>query len=94
MEMDLCWISVAGKIFGLFRKVSRPFPARSRKDWVKDASTASAVPGSDGPVRQICGHMADAAKVHRLEKSFRALSESGHPAYFVETTIPNQPSTT
>src|SRR5215472_9824609 len=60
MEMDLCWISVAGKDpLAYFEKYPGRFPLVHVKDWVKDASSNSGYQGAMGQSVRYGGRMAD-----------------------------------
>ena len=90
MELDLCWISVAGKDpLAYFDKYPGRFPLVHVKDWVKDASTPSAYQGALGQSVKFGGHMADVGQGSIDWKNLFAHSEkAGIQHYFVENDEP------
>jgi sugar phosphate isomerase/epimerase len=90
MELDLCWISVAGKDpVAYFEKYPGRFPLVHVKDWIKDASTPSAYQGAMGQSVKFGGRMADVGQGSVDWKRIFALSEkAGIKHYFVENDDP------
>ena len=90
MEMDLCWISVAGKDpLAYFDKYPGRFPLVHVKDWVKDASTPSAYQGAMGQSVKFGGRMADVGQGSIEWKNLFAHSaKAGIQHYFVENDDP------
>ncbi len=90
MEMDLCWISVAGKDpLSYFQKYPGRFPLVHVKDWVKDASSSSAYQGAMGQSVKFGGHMADVGQGSIDWKNLFAHSaKAGIKHYFVENDNP------
>src|SRR5690242_20383391 len=90
MEMDLCWISVAGKDpVTYFDKYPGRFPLVHVKDWVKDASSNSGYEGAMGQTVKYGGHMADVGRGSVVWKRIFAQSgEAGIKHYFVENDDP------
>src|SRR5437667_390937 len=90
MEMDLCWISVAGKDpLAYFEKYPGRFPLVHVKDWVKDASTPTAYQGAMGQSVKFGGRMADVGQGSINWKNLFAQSEkAGIQHYFVENDDP------
>jgi len=80
MELDLCWISVAGKDpRTYFDKYPGRFQLVHVKDWVKDASSPNAYQGAMGQSVKFGGRMADVGQgFHRLEEALRALRQRRH----------------
>jgi len=90
MEMDLCWISVAGKDpLAYFEKYPGRFPLVHVKDWVKDASSPTAYQGAMGQSVKFGGRMADVGQGSIDWKNLFAHSEkAGIQHYFVENDYP------
>ena len=90
MEMDLCWISVAGKDpLAYFEKHPGRFPLVHVKDWVKDASTPSAYQGAMGQSVKFGGRMADVGQGSINWKNlFAHAGKAGIKHYFVENDDP------
>jgi sugar phosphate isomerase/epimerase len=90
MEMDLCWISVAGKDpLAYFDKYPGRFPLVHVKDWVKDASTPSAYQGAMGQSVKFGGRMADVGQGSIDWKNlFAHAGHAGIQHYFVENDYP------
>ena len=90
MEMDLCWISVAGKDpLAYFEEYPGRFPLVHVKDWVKDASTPSAYQGAMGQSVKFGGRMADVGQGSIDWKNLFAHSpKAGIQHYFVEHDFP------
>jgi sugar phosphate isomerase/epimerase len=90
MEMDLCWISVAGKDpLGYFDKYPGRFPLVHVKDWVKDATTPSAYQGAMGQSVKFGGRMADVGQGSiDWKKLFARADKAGIKHYFVENDEP------
>ena len=90
MEMDLCWISVAGKNpIDYFDKYPGRFPLVHVKDWVKDSTQSSGYKGAMGQSVRYNGRMAD---VGQGSIDWKDLFAHGGPAgtkhYFVENDDP------
>jgi sugar phosphate isomerase/epimerase len=90
MEMDLCWISVAGKDpLAYFEKYPGRFPLVHVKDWVKDASSNSGYEGAMGQTVKYGGHMADVGQGSvDWKRIFAQSGEAGVKHYFVENDDP------
>ncbi|PYT85596.1 MAG: sugar phosphate isomerase/epimerase [Acidobacteria bacterium] len=90
MEMDLCWISVAGKDpIAYFDKYPGRFPLVHVKDWVKDASSNSGYQGAMGQTVRYGGHMADVGQGSIDWKNlFAHADKAGIQHYFVENDDP------
>ena len=90
MEMDLCWISVAGKDpLDYFEKYPGRFPLVHVKDWVKDAATPSEYQGAMGQSVKFGGRMADVGQGSINWKNLFAHSaKAGIRHYFVENDEP------
>src|SRR6266436_5758279 len=90
MEMDLCWISVAGKDpLAYFEKYPGRFPLVHVKDWVKDASTPSAYQGAMGQSVKFGGRMADVGRGSiNWQNLFAHSGKAGIKHYFVENDDP------
>jgi sugar phosphate isomerase/epimerase len=90
MEMDLCWISVAGKNpIDYFDKNPGRFPLVHVKDWVKDSTHSSGYKGAMGQSVRYDGHMADVGQGSIDWKNlFAHDDEAGIKHYFVENDDP------
>ena len=90
MEMDLCWISVAGKDpLAYFEKYPGRFPLVHVKDWVKDARSSSGYQGAMGQTVKYGGHMADVGQGSIDWKNlFAHAGKAGIKHYFVENDEP------
>lgn len=90
MELDLCWISVAGKDpLAYFDKYPGRFPLVHVKDWIKDASSQTAYKGAMGQSVKFGGRMADVGQGSIDWKNLFAHSEkAGIKHYFVENDYP------
>jgi sugar phosphate isomerase/epimerase len=90
MELDLCWISVAGKDpLAYFEKYPGRFPLVHVKDWVKDASSSSGYQGAMGQSVKYGGRMADVGQGSIDWKNlFAHAGEAGIKHYFVENDDP------
>jgi len=90
MEMDLCWISVAGKDpISYFDKYPGRFPLVHVKDWVKDASSNSGYQGAMGQSVKYGGRMADVGQGSIDWKNlFAHAGKAGIKHYFVENDDP------
>ncbi len=90
MELDLCWISVAGKDpIAYFDKYPGRFPLVHVKDWVKDTSTPSEYRGAMGQSVKFGGRMADVGQGSIDWKNLFAHSaKAGIQHYFVENDYP------
>jgi sugar phosphate isomerase/epimerase len=85
MEMDLCWISVAGKDpVSYFEKYSGRFPLVHVKDYVNDPNATSSYAGATGSV-EFKGRLADAGKgTIDFKRIFAQSEKGGIKHYFVE----------
>jgi sugar phosphate isomerase/epimerase len=90
MEMDLCWISVAGKDpLSYFEKYPGRFPLVHVKDWVKDSTHSSGYKGAMGQSVKYAGRMADVGQGSINWKNlFAHDSKAGIKHYFVENDDP------
>jgi sugar phosphate isomerase/epimerase len=90
MELDLCWISVAGKDpVAYFHKYPGRFPLVHVKDWIKDSSSNSGYQGAMGQSVKYGGRMADVGQGSVDWKRIFAHSEkAGIKHYFVENDDP------
>ena len=90
MELDLCWISVAGKDpLTYFEKYPGRFPLVHVKDWIKDPNAADAYKGATGSAVKIGGRLADVGQGSIDWKRIFAHSEkAGIKHYFVENDEP------
>jgi sugar phosphate isomerase/epimerase len=90
MELDLCWISVAGKDpVEYFEKYPGRFPLVHVKDWIKDSSTPSEYKGAMGQSVKFGGRMADVGQGSINWKNLFAHSaKAGIQHYFVENDEP------
>ncbi|HET8925599.1 MAG TPA: sugar phosphate isomerase/epimerase [Candidatus Acidoferrum sp.] len=89
MEMDLCWISVAGKDpLAYFNKYPGRFPLVHVKDYVKDPNSTSSYDGATGSVK-FEGRLADVGQGSIDWKGIFAQSgKAGIKHYFVENDEP------
>ena len=90
MEMDLCWISVAGQNpIDYFEKYPGRFSLVHVKDWVKDSTHSSGYQGAMGQTVRYNGHMADVGQGSIDWKNLFAHDEkAGIKHYFVENDDP------
>ena len=90
MEMDLCWISVAGKDpLAYFEKYPGRFPLVHIKDWVKDSTHSSGYKGAMGQTVKYNGRMADVGQGSvDWKRIFAQSGEAGIKHYFVENDEP------
>lgn len=90
MEMDLCWISVAGKDpLAYFDKYPGRFPLVHVKDWVKDSTVSSGYKGAMGQTVKYHGRMADVGQGSIDWKDlFAHDGKAGIKHYFVENDEP------
>jgi len=90
MELDLCWISVAGKDpLAYFEKHPGRFPLVHVKDWVKDSSSSSGYQGAMGQSVKYGGRMADVGQGSIDWKNlFAHAGKAGIQHYFVENDYP------
>jgi sugar phosphate isomerase/epimerase len=90
MELDLCWISVAGKDpLAYFEKYPGRFPLVHVKDWIKDGSSSSGYEGALGRSVKVTGRLADVGQGFIDWKRILAQSEKGGiEHYFVEHDEP------
>jgi sugar phosphate isomerase/epimerase len=84
MEMDLCWITIAGQDpLTYFSKYPGRFPMVHVKDWVK---------GPDGKMGPKDGHMADVGSgAIDWKRLFTESKKAGIQHYFVENDEPKAP---
>jgi sugar phosphate isomerase/epimerase len=89
MEMDLCWISVAGKDpLAYFEKYPGRFPLVHVKDYVNDPHSTSSYSGATGSV-EFKGHLADVGQGSIDWKNlFAHAGKAGIKHYFVENDDP------
>jgi sugar phosphate isomerase/epimerase len=85
MEMDLCWITVAGQDpLTYFNRYPGRFPLVHVKDWTK---------GPDGKMSEKDGHMADVGSgAIDWKRLFAESKKAGIEHYFVENDEPTSPS--
>jgi sugar phosphate isomerase/epimerase len=90
MEMDLCWINVAGKDpLAYFEKYPGRFPLVHVKDWIKDPNATDSYKGATGSSVKIGGRLADVGQGSINWKRIFAHSEkAGIKHYFVENDEP------
>jgi sugar phosphate isomerase/epimerase len=90
MELDLCWISVAGKDpLTYFDKYPGRFPLVHVKDWIKDPNATDTYKGATGSSVKIGGRLADVGQGTIDWKRIFAHSEkAGIKHYFVENDEP------
>ena len=90
MELDLCWISVAGKDpLAYFEKYPGRFPLVHVKDFVKDPAATSSFSGATGPSVKFTGRLTDVGQGSIDWKRIFAQSEkAGIKHYFVENDEP------
>jgi sugar phosphate isomerase/epimerase len=84
MEMDLCWITVAGQDpLTYFNRYPGRFPLVHVKDWTK---------GPDGKMSEKDGHMADVGSgAIDWKRLFAESKKAGIEHYFVENDEPTSP---
>ena len=89
MELDLCWISVAGKDpLAYFDKYPGRFPLVHVKDYVNDPNSTSSYSGATGSVKFL-GHLADVGKgTIDWKRIFAQSGKAGIQHYFVENDEP------
>jgi sugar phosphate isomerase/epimerase len=89
MEMDLCWISVAGKDpLAYFDKYPGRFPLVHVKDYVNDPHSTSSYSGATGSV-EFKGHLADVGQgTIDWKRIFQQSGKAGIKHYFVENDDP------
>ena len=85
MELDLCWISVAGKDpVSYFEKYPGRFPLVHVKDYVNDPNATSSYAGATGSV-EFKGRLANVGKgTIDFKRVFAASEKGGIKHYFVE----------
>ena len=90
MEMDLCWINVAGKDpLAYFEKYPGRFPLVHVKDYVNDPNSTSSFSGATGPSVPFKGHLADVGQGSiDWKKLFAHSGKAGIKHYFVENDEP------
>jgi sugar phosphate isomerase/epimerase len=88
-EMDLCWITVAGKDpIAYFDKYPGRFPLVHVKDYVKDPNSTSSYAGATGSVK-FEGHLADVGQgTINWKNIFEHDDKAGIKHYFVENDDP------
>lgn len=88
-EMDLCWITVAGKDpVAYFDKYPGRFPLVHVKDYVKDPNSTSSYAGATGSVK-FEGHLADVGQgTINWKNIFEHDDKAGIKHYFVENDDP------
>lgn len=89
MELDLCWISVAGKDpLAYFEKYPGRFPLVHVKDYVKDPNSTSSYAGATGSVK-FEGRLADVGQgTIDWKRIFEQSGKGGIKHYFVENDDP------
>lgn len=89
MEMDLCWITVAGKDpLAYWEKYPGRFPLVHVKDYVNDPNSTSSYDGATGSVK-FQGHLADVGKgTINWKNLFEHDGKAGIKHYFVENDDP------
>lgn len=92
MEMDLCWISVAGKDpLDYFKKYPGRFPMVHVKDYVNDPNSTSSYAGATGSV-SFKGRLEDVGKGSiDFKRVFADSAKGGIKHYFVENDDAKQP---
>lgn len=92
MEMDLCWISVAGQDpVSYFNKYPGRFPMVHVKDYVNDPNATSSYAGATGSV-VFKGRLADVGKGQiEWKRIFSRAQHAGIQHYFVENDDAKQP---
>lgn len=92
MEMDLCWISVAGKDpLAYFDKYPGRFPMVHVKDYVNDPNSTSSYAGATGSVA-FKGRLEDVGKGSiDFKRIFAASDKGGIKHYFVENDDAKKP---
>jgi sugar phosphate isomerase/epimerase len=90
MELDLCWITVAGKNpLAYFAKYPGRFPLVHVKDFVVDPNSTSNFDGATGPSTKFKGHIADVGQGGMDWKKILSHSDqAGIKHYFVENDEP------
>jgi len=90
MELDLCWISVAGKDpVAYFDKFPGRFPLVHVKDWIKDPTATDSYEGATGSAVKIGGRLADVGQGSIDWKNlFAHAGKAGIQHYFVENDKP------
>lgn len=89
MELDICWISVAGKDpLAYFEKYPGRFPLVHVKDYVRDPNSTSSYSGATGSVKFL-GHLADVGQgAIDWKRIFAQSGKAGIKHYFVENDDP------
>jgi sugar phosphate isomerase/epimerase len=90
MELDLCWISVAGKDpLAYFDKFPGRFPLVHVKDWIKDPNATDSYKGATGSAVKIGGRLADVGQgTIDWKRIFAQSQKAGIKHYFVENDEP------
>ena len=90
MELDLCWITVAGKDpLAYFEKFPGRFPLVHVKDFVRDPTATSSFSGATGPSVMFKGRLADVGQGSiDWKRIFAQSGKAGIKHYFVENDEP------
>ena len=90
MELDLCWINVAGKDpLAYFDKYPGRFPLVHVKDFVRDPTVSSSFSGATGPSVMFKGRLADVGQGSiDWKRIFAHSGKAGIKHYFVENDEP------
>ena len=90
MELDLCWINVAGKDpLVYFDKYPGRFPLVHVKDWIKDPNATDTYKGATGSAVKIGGRLADVGQGSiDWKRTFAQSEKAGIKHYFVENDEP------
>ncbi len=90
MELDLCWINVAGKDpLAYFEKYPGRFPLVHVKDFVGDPAVSSSFSGATGPSVMFKGRLADVGQGSiDWKRIFAHSDKAGIRHYFVENDEP------
>jgi sugar phosphate isomerase/epimerase len=90
MELDLCWINVAGKDpLAYFDKYPGRFPLVHVKDWIKDPNATDTYKGATGSAVKIGGRLADVGQgTIDWKRTFAHSEKAGIKHYFVENDEP------
>jgi len=90
MELDLCWINVAGKDpLAYFEKYPGRFPLVHVKDWIRDPNATDSYKGATGSSVKIGGRLADVGQgTIDWKRIFAQSQKAGIQHYFVENDEP------
>jgi sugar phosphate isomerase/epimerase len=90
MELDLCWINVAGKDpLAYFEKYPGRFPLVHVKDWIKDPNATDTYKGATGSSVKIGGRLADVGQGSiDWKRTFAQSEKAGIKHFFVENDEP------